>query len=161
MPEFIFTILSLSLSCPTHPHCRYIDMVTRDREDPRNKEEGERGPGGVRMVVMRDLLNSGGIDKFYAEMRAPGSHLYDEISKMKVGRAAELPGALIGGPGTFGTSLGLTSLLPPPTPAAPAPSCHHTKENHEGAKLVSEWIKLTNSKRRGYCEEAERDVLWH
>jgi hypothetical protein len=69
-------------------------MITRDKNDPRNKEEGERGPGGVRMVVMQDLQNIGAIDSFIQEMLSPGSRLYDEVSKMKVGKAAELPGGL-------------------------------------------------------------------
>jgi hypothetical protein len=80
-------------------------MITRDKNDQRNKEEGERGPGGVRMVVERDVRNPDAISRFVEEMRAPGSRMYDEISKMKVGRAAELPRALIGGPGTLARHL--------------------------------------------------------
>ena len=73
-------------------------MVTRDKDDPRNEEEGERGPGGVRMVVEDDLYNTGGNDRFLDQMRRPGSPMDEELSKMKVGRAEELTG----GSGTLG-----------------------------------------------------------
>jgi hypothetical protein len=95
-------------------------MVTRDEDDPRNKEEGEMGPGGVRMVVMRDLRSLDNVDQFIDEMLTPGSRMYDEVSKMKVGKAAELPGGLDRGswhprhitPDRADLSASLTPLLP-------------------------------------------------
>ena len=93
--------LPLSPSCPPRPHCRYIDMVTRDKDDPRNKEEGEMGPGGVRMVVMADMRNDAAMVRFWAEMHARGSRMYEELSKMKVRGAADHPGALNGVLGTW------------------------------------------------------------
>ena len=73
-------------------------MITRDKDDPRNKEKGERGPGGVRMVVWDDFSNSGGTFCFLDQMLSPGSPMFEELSKMKVGRAEELKG----GSGTLG-----------------------------------------------------------
>jgi hypothetical protein len=70
-------------------------MVTRDKDDPRNKEEGERGPGGVRIVIPADLFDFAAV----ARMRAPGSPMFEELSKMKVGRAEEVKG---GSSGTLG-----------------------------------------------------------
>ncbi len=65
-------------------------MVTRDKNDPRNKEEVETGPGGVRMVVMADLFSNGVVtERFEKDMLTPGSRMFDELSKMKVGRAEE------------------------------------------------------------------------
>ncbi len=71
-------------------------MVTRDEDDPRNKEEGERGPGGVRMIVYSDMSWSIAITRFKKEMRAPGSPMFEELSKMKVGRAEEVKGGVLG-----------------------------------------------------------------
>ena len=73
-------------------------MVLRDEDDPRNEEEGERGPGGVRMVVWDDLYNTDGNSCFKDQMLSPGSPMFEELSKMKVGRAEELTG----GSGTLG-----------------------------------------------------------
>jgi hypothetical protein len=60
-------------------------MATRAEDDPRNNEPGERGPGGVRMVVVADLCNQHVIRRFSEQMKAPGSPMFEEISKMKVG----------------------------------------------------------------------------
>jgi hypothetical protein len=65
-------------------------MVMRDKDDPRNEEEGEMGPGGIQMVVEEDMGNDAGHKRFCAEMLAPGSRMYDELSKTKVGRAGGL-----------------------------------------------------------------------
>ena len=69
-------------------------MITRDKDDLRNKEEGEMGRRGVRMVVMADLQNDSALSRFWAEMEAPGSRMYEELSKMRVKGAAERAGAL-------------------------------------------------------------------
>ncbi len=76
----------------TPPRCRYIDMVTRDKDDPRNKEEGERGPRGVRMVVEDDLVCFVAADMFQEQMEAPGSPMFEELSKMMVGWAGDFKG---------------------------------------------------------------------
>ena len=67
-------------------------MVTRDKDDPRNKEEGETGRRGVRMVVVEDLHNAPALERFRAEMETPGSRMSEELSKMRVRRAAEIQG---------------------------------------------------------------------
>jgi hypothetical protein len=106
-------------SCPPLSRRRYVDMVMRDKNDARNKEAGERGPGGVRMVVERDFRNMDAINRFMREMRAPGSRMYDEVSKMKVGRAAELPGGLDRGsrhPRTSSLEAGAAAYLCPLLP---------------------------------------------
>ncbi len=69
-------------------------MVTRDKEDPRNKEEGERGPGGVRMVIPADLVHQDARTRFSEQMRAPGSPMFEELSKMKVGGPRRSRGVL-------------------------------------------------------------------
>ncbi len=73
-------------------------MVTRDEDDPRNNEEGERGPGGIRMVVESDLMLRDAMVLFSEQMRAPGSPMSEELSKMKVRMAEEVKG---GSPGTL------------------------------------------------------------
>ena len=80
-------------------------MITRDKDDPRNKEEGETGPGGVRMVVAADMFND--MTRFHEQMLRPGSPMAEELSKMKVRRADELKGCV--GLGPWISSLGLTS----------------------------------------------------
>jgi hypothetical protein len=67
-------------------------MVTRDKDDPRNEEAGERGPGGVRMVVVADIINGTAIDLHGAQMHSPGNPFIEELSRMKVGRAEALKG---------------------------------------------------------------------
>jgi hypothetical protein len=62
-------------------------MVTRDKDDPRNKKAGEMGPGGVRMVVQADLIYFGAYLLCNRRMKAPGSPMFEELSKKKVGRA--------------------------------------------------------------------------
>jgi hypothetical protein len=59
-------------------------MVMRDKDDPRNNEPGERGPGGVRMVIPADLFDYPAEFLFKARMNAPGSPMFEELSKMKV-----------------------------------------------------------------------------
>ena len=59
-------------------------MVTRDEDDPRNKEEGETGPGGVRMVVESDLFDDAAHSHYWDAMLAPGSPMFEELSKLKV-----------------------------------------------------------------------------
>jgi hypothetical protein len=74
-------------------------MVTRDKDDPRNKEEGERGPGGVRIVVMDDLTDHYARAGFRHQMRVPGSPMFEKLSKMKVGKGR---GGQGGSSGTLG-----------------------------------------------------------
>jgi hypothetical protein len=64
-----------------------MDMVTRDKDDPRNNEEGERGHGGVRMVVEDDVANDDAQRWFWGKLLLrPDGHMFDEeLSKMKVG----------------------------------------------------------------------------
>ncbi len=62
-------------------------MITRDKDDPRNKEECEMGPGGLRLVIVGDLLHDDAMQTFRKEMDSPGSRLYGEISGMKMSRA--------------------------------------------------------------------------
>jgi hypothetical protein len=69
---------------PTSPPRRYIDMVARDKDDPRNKDDGEMGPGGVRMVVEKDLFEVRGMLRFHKQMLAQGNPMFEELSKMKV-----------------------------------------------------------------------------
>jgi hypothetical protein len=65
-------------------------MVARDKDDRRNREEGESGPGGVRMVVEADLMNEDALGWFWDQMNEPGSPMFEELSKMEVGRAEEV-----------------------------------------------------------------------
>ncbi len=69
---------------------RYIDMVKRDKNDPRNGAEGERGPGGARVVDARDIPNGDGSRRFNAKMMEPGSPMLEKLSKMKVGRPEDV-----------------------------------------------------------------------
>jgi hypothetical protein len=103
---------ALFLRTTSHPpdlpilHCRYFDMITRAKDDPRNKKDGEMGPGGVRMVVRKDLRNPDAIKRFMREMNTPGSRMYNETFDMKVRRAAGFPGDLVGRSGTLARHLG-------------------------------------------------------
>ena len=67
-------------------------MITRDKDDARNKEEGEMGRRGVRMVVTADLENMPAMRRFWAEMVDPGSRMYEELSNMRVRGLQSIPG---------------------------------------------------------------------
>lgn len=65
---------------------KYIDMVTRDKNDPRNEAEGELGVGidaGTRLIVKGDVNSVAGYEGFCEKMRAPGSCLFEKLSKLK------------------------------------------------------------------------------
>lgn len=114
-------------------------MVTRDEDDPRNEEEGEMNCRGERLVVMGELQNGAAIVAFMYEMKSPGSHMYDELQKLKVRRGCRALGDYDGGNlFVLDATLGM-SLLPADRCACcliPACSTCHAEERRAGQAAV-------------------------
>jgi hypothetical protein len=123
-------------------------MVTRDEDDPRNKEEGESGPGGVRMVVPDDLFVDAAMNWYGNEELAPGRPMFEELSNMKVrdgrGAPSRAAGMVIDPWAAFTSSL--FPLLPLPC---------QPQLSEQRVKISSMWFRLTNKERRRCRTEAE------